>query len=183
MIPLDGLFDINDLRIERDRSKSRIFGFILYSERDPFVSKVLRDDDFWLALDKRSGPNWPIFSVRPNRPYFFNIFQINKHLLETFGINNIKDLPCFVVFIWDDNDELKRFIVKVNGESEHEVYKSLRKIIDTITETESKILDEYKQTENVYREVVNNLRNSRFQVFGKDIGDLLHIIQFIRCFI
>ena len=28
------------------------------------VIKVLRDDDFWNALDSISGVNWPIFAVR-----------------------------------------------------------------------------------------------------------------------
>ena len=51
--------------VEGDKNLSRIFGFILYTEKDPYVAKVLRDEDFWKSLDGISGDNWPIFAVRP----------------------------------------------------------------------------------------------------------------------
>lgn len=51
-------------------SKSRIYGFILYTSSHPFVVKTLQDPAFWNALDEMSGPNWPIFSVKPKSEKF-----------------------------------------------------------------------------------------------------------------
>ena len=59
-----GLSDVKDL-VECSPNLSRIYGFILYTEQDPYVAKVLRDDDFWKSLDSISGANWPIFAARP----------------------------------------------------------------------------------------------------------------------
>lgn len=67
MIPFDkecGLSLVKDI-VRGDESLSRIYGFILYTDKDPFVAKVLRDEDFWQALNSISGPSWPIFAVRP----------------------------------------------------------------------------------------------------------------------
>lgn len=118
MIRLDEYFGIHNLRNKCEQSKSRIYGFILFTERDPYVIKALRDDDFWNALNERSGPNWPIFSVRPMKPghleypeeqpgtiqYLEPIWKEpndNKEFFEFFGIESSKHLPCFVTFMWD----------------------------------------------------------------------------------
>ncbi len=178
MIRLNELCDIEDLRKKCDRSKTRIFGFILYTEENPYVRKVLRDEDFWSALDRKSGPNWPIFSACPNDPFdeytqteLYNYFDINP-----------KDVPCFVVFIWDDHNNIKRFSVKFDDDSVDAVYMSLQRIIDVITRTERFILDEYKWSENVYREVVNNL-DSYWVNPIKDFRDTFRVIEFARTII
>lgn len=44
--------------VEGDKNLSRIYGFILYTDCNPYVAKVLRDNDFWKALDSISGNNW-----------------------------------------------------------------------------------------------------------------------------
>lgn len=46
-------------------SASRICGFIVYSLKHANVAKVVRDEDYWNELNAISGPNWPIFCVRP----------------------------------------------------------------------------------------------------------------------
>lgn len=48
----------------KNANTSRLYGFILYTDSDPYVKKVLRDDDFWDALDEKSGQNWPIFAAK-----------------------------------------------------------------------------------------------------------------------
>lgn len=51
-----GLEIIKDL-VKGDKTLSRIYGFILYTDQDPYVVKVLRDEDFWNALNSLSGAN------------------------------------------------------------------------------------------------------------------------------
>ena len=40
-----GLETIKNL-VKGDKTLSRIYGFILYTDKDPYVAKVLRDEDF-----------------------------------------------------------------------------------------------------------------------------------------
>lgn len=199
MIPL-AEFGIETLRKKCEQSKSRIYGFILYTDSDPYVKRALRDNDFWDALDRRSGPNWPIFTARPiskgsyvsakSQPdtleYLTQTWREpndNQEFLDLFGIESSRELPCFVAFIWDDNDNLKHFVVKVDSGSEDEVYKSLQGIIDTITDTESHILDEYKNSENVFREVVNNLEARGFFIAKNKVLNKVHqLIGYFSCF-
>jgi hypothetical protein len=106
-----------------DQYKSRadvhnVFGVILYSSRNPFTIKMLRDDDFWNALDEISGPRWPIFALRPAAGYKTSRMprstasakklmvpitrwhepSANRELLETFKIVDTRKLPLFLVF-------------------------------------------------------------------------------------
>lgn len=64
MFPLE-MNDVGLIRETAKESRSRICGFIMYTKADAFVAKVLKDDDYWDSLDAISGPNWPIFAVRP----------------------------------------------------------------------------------------------------------------------
>lgn len=70
MFPLEN-DDVSCIRDVAKKSVSRISGFILYTRADAFVAKVLKDEDYWNALDTASGANWPIFAVRPlNKGYY-----------------------------------------------------------------------------------------------------------------
>jgi len=42
-----------------------VFGVIIYTDGNPYTKKVLRDQDYWSALDCVSGPRWPVFAIRP----------------------------------------------------------------------------------------------------------------------
>ena len=109
--------------VKGDKNLSCIYGFILYTEQDPYVAKVLRDDDFWVSLDSISGSNWPIFAVRPlakgktvvrgggSNGIGFMVQtwlepKSNLSILKDFGLKDSCELPQFVAFMWDDEDQL-----------------------------------------------------------------------------
>ena len=196
MIRLDNYFKIQNLRNKCEQSKSRIYGFILFTNRDPYIIKALRDDDFWNALDERSGPNWPVFSVRPIKKGQYanpegcqeSLQDLqsawkepndNKEFLDFFGIESSKYLPCFVTFMWDDVGELHQFIVKIKSDSQENVYESLEKIIDTIAYAESKISDEFKRTEHIFREAVNDLKALQFTIRVRWFFNKFRIIELL----
>lgn len=170
-----GIEVIKDI-VEGDSNISRIYGFILYTEKDPYVAKVLRDDDFWNAFDSLSGSNWPIFAVRPllERRMIINSGgterfdymvptwedpQANRHILLNFGLKDSSELPLFVVFMWDDNDELNEVTIPIRGDDVDTVYSSIREIIETITKAENAIAPEYKRSVNVFRNVRRELES------------------------
>ena len=163
MIELKKEMGITQIREISEHTVARIFGFIMYTRRHAYIIKALRDNDLWSELDEISGANWPIFSVKPlsegryelpksNRNSSQMLVPIwkepneNKEFLSVFSLNESKDLPCFITFIWKDNDEIEQ------------IFNSIREVVSIISETEELILPEYKRTENVFRNVKRKYR-------------------------
>ena len=179
---------------------SRIYGFILYTERDAYVAKVLRDDDFWKSLDAISGSSWPIFAARPlqrggyttkgYRPNGIGMMIhswdepiANKAVLDYFGIQDSKELPLFIAFMWDDSDNLNQVSVHINGHSEDSVYGSLKEIVSIISRTEAAVLPENKGTVNVFRNVKSALEGLEWKISAISRGKVVaKIAEFLSVF-
>lgn len=175
-----GLQIVKEL-VEGEKNLSRIYGFILYTEENPYVCKVLRDDDFWKALDRKSGSNWPIFAARPlqqgqmkvmgggNSNYIGFMVQTwnepsnNIPVLRDFGLNDSQDLPMFVVFMWDDDGNLNEVAIPIQGRDTDSVYHSLEEIVQAIARVENAVLPEYKGTVNVFRNVKFELESLKLK--------------------
>ena len=174
MIELKKEMGITQIREISEHTVARIFGFIMYTRRHAYIIKALRDNDLWSELDEISGANWPIFSVKPlsegryelaksNRNLSQMLVPIwkepneNKEFLSVFSLNESKDLPCFITFIWKDNDEIEQIVWKLSNKNKEEAFNSIREVVSIISETEELILPEYKRTENVFRNVKANI--------------------------
>jgi hypothetical protein len=183
MIPFEkecGLKIIKDL-VKGDKTLSRIYGFILYTDKDPYVAKVLRDEDFWNALDSISGANWPIFAVRPLSKGQYSIPsssssdvisymvptwiepRANMQVLRDFGLKDTENLPLFVAFMWDDTDELNQVAIPIVGKDIDMVYNSIAEIVKVIAKVEAEVLPQYKGTVNVFRNIVLELKALEFR--------------------
>lgn len=174
MFPLENN-DVSCIREVANKTISRICGFILYTRADAFVTKVLKDEDYWNALDTASGANWPIFAVRPlnrgSRTFsratenpFCNFMcskwtEPNENLkfLHFFEIPSTMELPCFIAFYINEHDKVEQVTIKIKGNTVEETYWSIREIVDAISMAEREIKPQYKQTGNVFREVAKNL--------------------------
>ena len=91
MVTLKDKYGIEDIKQVCDNSISKIYGFIMYTQRHSYIIKVLRDDDFWNELDEISGANWPIFSVRPRK-------EIQYSRVYNNGLGNLsstRDTPLY----------------------------------------------------------------------------------------
>ncbi len=174
MIELKKEMGITQIREISEHTVARIFGFIMYTRRHAYIIKALRDNDLWSELDEISGANWPIFSVKllsegryelpkSNRNSSQMLVPIwkepneNKEFLSVFSLNESKDLPCFITFIWKDNDEIEQIVWKLSNKNKEEAFNSIREVVSIISETEELILPEYKRTENVFRNVKANI--------------------------
>ena len=169
-----GLKLIKDL-VEGDKNLSRIYGFILYTDKNPYVVKVLQDDAFWNSLNSNSGDSWPIFAARPlqqgKRRFSggggcgqmsmmiatWDEPKANLPIIQDFGLEDSQDLPLFVAFMWDDEDNLNEITIPIHGNNVDEVYHSLEEIVSAITRVEERILPENKGTVNVFRNVKDEL--------------------------
>lgn len=197
--------DVKVLRSLCDIAESRIFGFIMYTRRHSYVINALSDENKWNELDEISGANWPIFSVQPHecsrrhsgncntlhtpdeRPVFHMMLSTtyepndNRDLLELFSLNEMDDLPCFVIFIWKDDNTTERIVWKLKNDSADEVFKSIREVVEIVSNTESEVLPEYKKSENLYINVKKNVEAVLFRKRIVKTGkDLLNIINFFK---
>ena len=184
----------------KDANLSRIYGFILYTDKDPFVIKVLKDQDYWKALDDISGCRWPIFSVRPlqqgkyhlrkSSGYTDFMMQVwdepkqNFPILNDFGLDSSEDLPCFVAFMWDDNDELHKISIPIQGRSVVDCYNSIETIVKAIAKTEDMVTPENKQSVNVFRNVEIELKALNFRYkWGRRSKIVTRFVEFLAAFI
>ena len=194
-----GLKLVKDL-VEGDSNLSRIYGFILYTEQDPYVAKVLRDDDLWNALDSISGVNWPIFAARPlSKGSYVNPYRSecmhymvptwnepsrNMPVLLDFGLKNTENLPLFIAFMWDDNDELNQVAIPITGRTVDDVYHSIEEIVKAITKAENAVEPKYKRTVNVFRNIVSELDALKFKHMVQQRGKIdYRIYEFLSMFV
>jgi hypothetical protein len=194
-----GLKIVKDL-VKVDKTISRIYGFILYTDKDPYVAKVLSDRFYWNALDSISGSHWPIFAVRPlsrGRAMFPNFRKdsigymvptwnepnSNLRILHDFGIQDSQELPLFILFMWDDEDNLNEISIPIVGNDETTVYRSLEDIVKAVSRVEADILPEYKNSVTVFRNVKAELDAIKFQhaAYTK-VTALKRLFDFIRSF-
>lgn len=169
-------------------STSRICGFIVYSLKHANVAKVVRDEDYWNELNAISGPNWPIFCVRPLCAKCSTAadWRKNEDILKYFYLEDTdRDLPCFVLFAWDDNDNLCMNAYHIDDSSVESTHTSLRHIVTEISTAEETVLDEYKGTTSVYRNVswvIDSLRvREQYCRLYQDVTSILNPLRlFIR---
>ena len=187
-----GLKLIKDL--VKDNNLSRIFGFILYTDADAFVANALTNEGYWKSLDYISGDRWPIFAVRPLRKGNDVIYGgapngtgflvtkwnepiENLDVLTAFDIDNTKDLPCFVAFMWDDNDKIQSISIKIEGRTEPEVYERIKEIVTAIANAEKAVEPQYKRNVELFRNVEAELKGLKFRYKWKVVNKALKFIK------
>lgn len=173
MINLREEFDITDIRTIGNGSYSNVFGFIMYTRAHAYIAEVLSNQNFWNELDEISGPNWPIFAVRPHLvdP------NANKKYTEYFSLDYRKDLPCFIAFQFNDDESIEHVSLKLSNETLDKAFGSIREIVKVITNAEDRILPEYKHTNGVFMNV--KLDIEAYEV-RKKIIDNMKYVPFIK---
>lgn len=160
---------------------SRICGFIVYSAKNANVAKVVKDEEYWEELNAISGPNWPIFCVRPIvSPHSMSslVYRKSDDVLNFFNLKDTdRDLPCLVLFAWDDNDDLCMNAYHIDDSTIDNAHSSLRKVVSRISAAEQSILDKYKKETCAYRNAsweIDSLKaEERFRKVIKCASDFL----------
>lgn len=195
------VFDMNVVRSVASMSESRICGFILYKSTDASIVKVMRDPDYLRAIDEISGERWPVFAVKPLDPSRFEIKsscmpgyigmmiteevdpKANLPIINFFGLDNTSDTPCFVLFCWDDNDELLVTHYKLTNRSIEDAYNSIIEVIEEISKSEAMILPEYRKQMGVYRQARESVEALKFKKrFQKNFSSANDFMGFISSF-
>ncbi|WP_455623885.1 hypothetical protein [Parabacteroides sp.] len=194
MIALKEQFGIETIKGMCQNYTSRIFGFIMYTRSHSYIVKVLRDNDFWNELDEISGANWPIFSIKPLEEHYYKMPSMprdamcqmvpirvepneNREFLDFFSLKESSDLPCFIVFIWNEDDKIEQITWKLSNASEREAFDSIREIVTLVSETEAQVLPRYKRSVNIYRNVKCKIEG---RVFKHRVARGLHKVARIK---
>ncbi|MDE6649718.1 MAG: hypothetical protein K2K45_07295 [Muribaculaceae bacterium] len=147
----------------------------MYTRSHAYIAKVLRDTDFWNELDEISGPRWPIFAVQPlaQGQYRYPAYppgvlgmmvptweepNENRKYLDVFSLEESSDLPCFIVFIWNDDDELEQITFKLSNSNLEEAFDSIREIVTVVSKAEQRIHPFYRKTDRVFSNVKKDIK-------------------------
>jgi len=138
-----------------DREQIAALGLILYTDQHPHIKRVLRDEDYWKALDEISGRKWTILSARAvvgeyimpaPKPGTLSMMRMiwrepaaNETLLHSFGLESTDSLPLFVLFTPLTNGQLLQARIHLEESSEQAAYDRLKKVVSSLTQAVSKI--------------------------------------------
>jgi hypothetical protein len=135
--------------------QANLYGVIIYTDAHAYIKKVLRDEDYWQALDELSGPRWAVLAVRAARgeygfpnlgPGQIGMMRMvwkepraNKELLDAFEIDSTAGLPVIVIFAQDQDGEVYRTVLKIDDSSEESAFKSVKEILTTVADALEKV--------------------------------------------
>lgn len=156
-------------KVDKYQDQYSLFGLVLYSNAHPHIIKVLRDNDYWNALDEISGDSIAVMATRLfEGGYDFPNFKTgvlgkmipiweepnkNKKLLKHFNINT-SEKPIFIIFCRDESNEIIYYKINIKDDSVENTYSSLKNIIKLITDNieieklEHSHVDEFKKLKN-----------------------------------
>ena len=149
-----------------------VFGVVLYTDEHPYIKKVLKDRDFWKALDEQSGTEWAVFSIQPKQGsfgfpdcnpepgVFYQMVPVwrepneNKELLDYLGIDSTKNLPLLVLYTHGEDDEILKITWRINESSKDKAYQSLSQGVKVIRKAIDGVKSENKKySEGVFRAI------------------------------
>ena len=154
MLPLEKMLSVDLLiKDKRQYRTANIFGFIAYSDRNPYIAKVLKDELFWKSLNARTE-GWILYAIKPDSDYYGggNAEYINKSL----GLKP-EDYPQLVILGIGSNQVMMQRNYPISDKSIDDAYTSIEKNIDVVSAAVEKIYPEYKTSTHVHREVIQAL--------------------------
>ncbi len=181
------MLDLLDKEIENmhQNSELRTFGIILYTEENPNILKLLRDDDYWNALDSASGEKFYIFSVKPKKGNFtfpkmkegtlglmkqiWDEPKDNKEILEIFEIKSTQKLPLFIIFTECDGHLLKKEI-KIDEKNIDSSLQQLKEIFYKINNLSLKVDTKEEHVAQIHDKFIKILTDYKFSktIFSLD---------------
>ena len=134
---------------------------ILYTDRNPFIKKVLRDEDFWESLDEVSNSDIAVFSIRPNLGSFsskrnsggafdwmvpvWSEPSENLELMKVLGLGDSRDLPCVVV-LFSRSDGLGKALFEIEETDENGTFRELERVLGALGKVAKRIRDSPRES-------------------------------------
>ncbi|HIP12649.1 MAG TPA: hypothetical protein EYG73_08020 [Arcobacter sp.] len=181
-----------------NNSNIKTFGLIIYTDENPNIVKLLRDEDNWKALSRVSGEKFFIFSVKPKKGYMgFPDFppgtigmmvqmwkepNENNKLFDHLNIKDSRELPLFVVFTKVDEYLLYKSM-SIDESDPHKALEQLKEIFYQIRDVTDKIHTDYKEHEaQVHDKIALVLQQNNAWKIMKNFHNLVKVVKTYKIF-
>lgn len=154
MFTLEQLLDARLLmKDKKSCGAANVFGFIAYTNRNPYIVKVLKDEDFWQSLHERTE-GWILYAIKPESEFYLggNANFVNDSL----GIEP-EQYPRLVILSIGSDGVMKQRDYPILDDSVDGAYRSIERNVEIVTNAVKKILPEYRGATSVSREVYKAL--------------------------
>ena len=185
----------------RNSNKAIAFSFILYDFENPQLSKILNDQDYWLALNKISGEFLTVFSLNYKKettikkepvapmllliPFDWNPSAgTNKLIKKYFGNKNV-NYPAILFFQVNNNSVIDSLLIELKEEEVEKAFLELKTHIKSAVEALKYISAENKQNfKEVFDSLENNVKSVKARIktkrIIKNIGNIIGLISSIK---
>jgi len=191
------IYQILNARLQTNYQDFPVFGLLLHSDQDSngHMAIVLSKSDYLEKINIRSGPRWMIYClklltpiVRPAKrsaddavirmltmlpPLQLEEPHGNKEIMAWFNIRSHNDLPCIVVFAFDQHTNELLFIKQsIQGTTSSDTFNNVYTIVKDVSATLDEINEEYLANRaEIFHQVKETLAGKReTQIVKKLIG-------------
>jgi len=185
----------------RNNNKSLAFSFILYDFENTQLSKILKDQDYWLALNQISGEYLTVFSLHYNpeakikRPNIAPILLTvptdwnpsdgtNKLIKKYFGKIDV-NYPAILFFQVNGNSVIDSILIELKEEEIEKAFLELKEYIKVAVDSLKRISIENRQNyrevfDCLEREVESKQANRKIKRIIKNSGNIIGLISSIK---
>jgi hypothetical protein len=110
------------------------FAFLLFDEDTPEIAKVLRDPEYWRALDEVAGRYLSVFTLVGTQPGP----KLQTLFSNYFGTEGIASLPAILLFQVDSNKVSQYCFVQLQGEGIEPAFNEIRALLRDVVDALAK---------------------------------------------
>jgi hypothetical protein len=160
-------------------NRALAFAFILYDFNHPAVIKVLRDDDYWNALNEISGKLLTVFSFHvvkkrrcsPGQTTSNENFQMPRRFIESqFDGELLREWPSVLFFQVADNRITDSCAVLIRSKTIEETSIEIQNVLADAAESIKKVQAEYRDnTTEIFNLIKNKLSQKKQITFVANV--------------
>ena len=145
----------------QDAGKASSFAFIIHDFKNPQVTKVLNDVDYFNALNAISGNDLTIFylsltSTHKQKPTNNFASEMNNFLFQEFHLEQEVKTPAILFFQVKDKEIIDYFFCSLKEKTFEKSYLEIEGLINKISLIMSEVLPENRQN---YEQIFNLIKS------------------------
>ena len=192
----------NEICLELEKKNNILtFGFIIFDESNPEIRKILRDNDYWDALDKASGDRMMIFAasdkvkIAKKRDHTIGLIaafnppparsktkSFSLLMNELFNSDALLAYPSVIFFQVENGNIFDYRLVPLNRRNTWESMFEVQKLFTSVSDVLNSITQEnYGNRAEIFQLVRNELDRQEYTMYilngPKRIADFIGVIK------
>ena len=179
---------LSQCQTQKNNNKALAFAFIIYDFKDAEVRKVLRDNDYWDALNEISGNKLGIFhldasvslnghlpNININREY---VQTINTKIRQLLNIEDSIKTP-YIIFFQVDNDGkiLDSYLISLKEDDINKSFLEQKKLIQAAVDSIIDVKDENRnENQAIFNLIKNTIPKSGYSIFNIKLSKISEYI-------